>query len=164
MAALLTAYDPHVAMDLHTTDGSSNSGFTMTYETSLNPNNSAAEMRLLREVMLPEITKAVKTKYNADWFYYGGVSGTGADRAWRSDAELAKPRYTSTYYGVRNILGLLTETYSYAPFKLRITETYRFLEESLAFVARNGDMIRRVVAEAAVSRLWGSSWRCDSSW
>lgn len=148
MAALLTSYDPHVAMDLHTTDGSSNSGFTMTYETSLNPNNSAAEMRLLREVMLPEITKAVKTKYNADWFYYGGVSGTGADRAWRSDAELAKPRYTSTYYGVRNILGLLTETYSYAPFKLRITETYRFLEESLSFVARNGDMIRRVVAEA----------------
>jgi hypothetical protein len=75
MASLLTRYQPHVAMDLHTTDGSSNSGFTMTYETSLNPNNSKAQTSLLRDVLLPEITKAVKTKHGADWFYYGGVSG-----------------------------------------------------------------------------------------
>lgn len=148
MARLLTEYQPHVAMDLHTTDGSSNSGFTMTYETSLNPNNSKAEMSLLRDELLPQITKAVKAKYDADWWYYGGVSGNGADRGWRSDAELAKPRYTSTYYGVRNILGLLTEAYSYASFKTRIVETYRFLEESLGFVAKNGPRIRDVVAAA----------------
>ena len=148
MARLLTDYQPHVAMDLHTTDGANNNGFTMTYETSLNPNNSKAEMSLLRDELLPQITKAVKTKYNADWFYYGGVSGTGDARAWRSDAELAKPRYTSTYYGVRNILGLLTETYSYASFKTRITETYRFLEESLGFVSKNGARIRDIVATA----------------
>jgi hypothetical protein len=148
MASLLTRYQPHVAMDLHTTDGSSNSGFNMTYETSLNPNNSKAEMSLLRDVLLPEITKAVKTKHGSDWFYYGGVSGTGAERAWRSDAELAKPRYTSTYYGVRNILGLLTETYSYASFKTRITETYWFLEETLGYVAKNGQKIRDIVATA----------------
>ncbi len=148
MANLLTTWQPHVAMDLHTTDGSSNSGFTMTYETSLNPNNSKAQMSLLRDVMLPEVTKAIKTKHGSDWFYYGGVSGTGADRAWRSDAELAKPRYTSTYYGVRNILGLLTETYSYASFKTRITETYWFLEETIGFVSRNGPKIRDLVDAA----------------
>lgn len=148
MASLLTRYQPHVALDLHTTDGSSNSGFNMTYETSLNPNNSKAEMSLLREVLLPEITKTIKAKHGSDWWYYGGVSGTGADRAWRSDAELAKPRYTSTYYGVRNILGLLTETYSYASFKTRITETYWFLEESLGYVAKNGAKIQDIVATA----------------
>jgi len=148
MARLLTEYQPHVAMDLHTTDGSSTSGFNMTYETSLNPNNSKAEMSLLRDELLPHITKAVKTKHGSDWFYYGGVSGAGDTRAWRSDAELAKPRYTSTYYGVRNILGLLTETYSYASFKTRITETYWFLEESLGFISKNGPRIRDIVATA----------------
>ncbi len=155
MAGLLTRYQPHVAMDLHTTDGSSNSGFTMTYETSLNPNNSKAQMRLLRDVLLPEITKNVKTKHGADWFYYGGVSGTGEQRAWRSDAELAKPRYTSTYYGVRNILGLLTETYSYASFKTRITETYWFLEESLSYVATHGETVRSAVAQANAESIIG---------
>ena len=155
MASLLTRYQPHVAMDLHTTDGSSNSGFTMTYETSLNPNNSKAQMSLLRDVLLPEITKNVKTKHGADWFYYGGVSGTGEQRAWRSDAELAKPRYTSTYYGVRNILGLLTETYSYASFKTRIVETYWFLEESLSYVATHGETVRDVVAKANTESIIG---------
>jgi len=155
MASLLTRYQPHVAMDLHTTDGSSNSGFTMTYETSLNPNNSKAQMSLLRDVLLPEITKNVKTKHGADWFYYGGVSGTGEQRAWRSDAELAKPRYTSTYYGVRNILGLLTETYSYASFKTRITETYWFLDESLSYVASHGETVRDVVAKANAESIIG---------
>jgi hypothetical protein len=155
MAGLLTRYQPHVAMDLHTTDGSSNSGFTMTYETSLNPNNSKAQMRLLRDVLLPEITKNVKTKHGADWFYYGGVSGTGEQRAWRSDAELAKPRYPSTYYGVRNILGLLTETYSYASFKTRITETYWFLEETLAYVASHGETVRTTVAQANAESIIG---------
>ncbi len=155
MAGLLTRYAPHVAMDLHTTDGSSNSGFNMTYETSLNPNNSKAEMSLLRDVLLPEVTKSIKSKHGSDWFYYGGVSGTGADRAWRSDAELAKPRYTSTYYGVRNILGLLTETYSYASFKTRITETYWFLEEVLGYVASHGEKVRDVVAAANAESIIG---------
>ena len=68
MASLLTRYQPHVAMDLHTTDGSSNSGFNMTYETSLNPNNSKGTMSLLRDVLLPEVTKAIKTRHGSDWF------------------------------------------------------------------------------------------------
>lgn len=148
LSSLLTRYQPHVAMDLHTTDGSSNSGFNMTYETSLSPNNSKAEMSLLRETLLPLITKNVKTKHGSDWFYYGGVSGNGADRAWRSDAELAKPRYTSTLFGVRNILGLLTETYSYASFKTRITETYWFLEETLTWISANGEKVRSTVDAA----------------
>lgn len=155
MAGLLTRYQPHVAMDLHTTDGSSTSGFNMTYETSLNPNNSKAQTSLLRDVLLPEITKNVKAKHGSDWFYYGGVSGSGEQRAWRSDAELAKPRYTSTYYGVRNILGLLTETYSYASFKTRIVETYWFLEESLGYVAAHGETVRDVVAKANAESIIG---------
>ena len=155
MAGLLTRYQPHVAMDLHTTDGSSTSGFNMTYETSLNPNNSRAQTSLLRDVLLPEITKNVKAKHGSDWFYYGGVSGSGEQRAWRSDAELAKPRYTSTYYGVRNILGLLTETYSYASFKTRIVETYWFLEESLSYVASHGETVRDVVAKANAESIIG---------
>ncbi len=155
LASLLTRYQPHVAMDLHTTDGSSNSGFNMTYETSLNPNNAKGEMSLLRDVMLPDITKTIKTKHGSDWFYYGGVQGTGADRAWRSDADLARPRYTSTLFGVRNILGLLSETYSYASFKTRIYETYWFLEETLSFVAKHGAKVQSVVATANAESIIG---------
>ena len=57
VARLMTQYDPHVAMDLHTTDGSATSGFNMTYETSLNPNDSKVTSSLLRDVLLPTIMK-----------------------------------------------------------------------------------------------------------
>ena len=155
MARLMTQYDPHVAIDLHTTDGSANSGFNMTYETSLNPNDSKATSNLLRDVLLPTITKAAKDKHGESWFYYGGVSGTGNDRGWRSDAELAKPRYTHTYFGVRNRLGLLTETYSYASFQDRINNTYWFLEETLGFIAKNGETVRKAVATADAESIVG---------
>ncbi|MEP6992525.1 MAG: M14 family metallopeptidase [bacterium] len=155
LARLLNRYDPQVAMDLHTTDGSPTSGFDMTYETSLNPNDSKATSGLLRDVLLPTITKAAKAKHGESWWYYGGVSGTGAERAWRSDAELAKPRYTSTLFGVRNRLGILTETYSYASFESRIWNTYWFLEESLDFIAKNATTVRQAVATAESESIIG---------
>jgi hypothetical protein len=148
LAMLLTNYDPQVAMDLHTTDGSPDSGFYLTYETSLNPNDSKATSGLLRDTLLPLVTTNVKTKHGWSYFYYGGVQRGGPERAWASDAELAKPRYTSTYFGVRNRLGILTETYSYASFEDRIKATYWFLEEVLDYIAKDGETVRKAVAAA----------------
>jgi hypothetical protein len=148
LAMLLSAYDPHMAIDLHTTDGSVDSGFYLTYETSLNPNDSAATAGLLRNVLLPEVTKAVKAKHGWDYFYYGGVVRGDVERAWSSDVELALPRFTSTYFGVRNKLGILVETYSYATFEDRIKANCWFLEEVIGFAAKNGETVRRAVASA----------------
>ena len=156
LAMLLTQYDPQVAMDLHTTDGSADSGFYLTYETSLNPNDSKATSGLLRDTLLPLVTTNVKTKHGWSYFYYGGVQRGGPERAWASDAELAKPRYTSTYFGVRNRLGILTETYSYASFEDRIKATYWFLEESLDFIAKNGEAVRKAVAAAESESIVGT--------
>ena len=144
LAMLLNRYDPHVAIDLHTSDGSADSGFYLTYETSLNPNDSKATSGLLRDSLLPAVTKAVKAKHGWDYFYYGGVM-RGAERAFGSDAELALPRFTSTYFGVRNLLGILVETYSYASFEDRIKANYWFLEEVIDYVAKNGEPVRQAV-------------------
>jgi hypothetical protein len=148
LAMLLNRYDPHVAIDLHTTDGSADSGFYLTYETSLSPNDSKATAGLLRNELLPAVTKAVKAGHGWDYFYYGGVMRGGTERAWGSDAELAKARYTSTYFGVRNRLGILVETYSYASFEDRIKANYWFLEETLGYVASNGEAVKKAVATA----------------
>ena len=147
LAILLNSYDPHVAIDLHTTDGSPDSGFYLTYETSLNPNDSRATTGLLRDGLLPAVTRTIKAKHGWDYFYYGGVM-RGNERAYGSDGELAKPRYTSTYFGVRNRLGLLVETYSYASFEDRIKANYWFLEEVVDYVVKNGDKVRQAVATA----------------
>ncbi|MFB3854703.1 MAG: M14 family metallopeptidase [Vicinamibacterales bacterium] len=146
VARLMTDYDPHIAIDLHTTNGS-NHGFYLTYETSLSPNTSPGITKLVRGQLLPAVTKAVKDKHGWSYFYYGGVARQG-ERAWRGDPELYKPRYTQTYFGIRNRIGILSETYSYASFEDRIKSNYWFLEEIVNFAAANGEAIRRVTAEA----------------
>src|SRR5206468_7830612 len=78
------------------------------------------------------------------------------ERAWSGDAELYKPRYTHTYFGIRNRLGILSEAYSYATFKDRIQATCWFVEEILDFVVHNGPAIRAVTAAADAESIIGT--------
>ncbi|MEK7240951.1 MAG: M14 family metallopeptidase [Gemmatimonadota bacterium] len=155
MARLLTQYDPHVAIDLHTTNGTDH-GFHLTYEIGLNPNTSPGITNLLRDDLLPSVTTAVKAKHGWDFFYYGGVASRQGERAWWGDLDLYKPRYTSTYFGIRNHIGILSETYSYATFEDRIKADYWFLEEILNFTSKNGRAVRQAVATANAESIIGT--------
>jgi len=154
LARLMTDYDPHIAIDLHTTDGSAH-GFYLTYETSGSPNTSPGLSTLAHKELLPAVTKAVKVKHGWDYFYYGNISARGGEQAWYGDLDLYKPRYTQTYFGIRNRLGILVETYSYATFEDRIKSNYWFLEEVIDYAVKNGDAIRKTVAAADAESIVG---------
>ena len=155
LARLLNEYDPHVDVDLHTTDGSDH-GYYLTYDPGGSPNTSSGITGLLRNELLPAVTKAVKAKHNWDFFYYGGASSRGGERAWYGDLDLYKPRYTHTYFGIRNRLGILSETYSYATFEDRIKAAYWFVEEIVNFAATNGEAIRRATNAADAESIIGT--------
>lgn len=154
LARLLKDYDPHVNVDLHTTNGSDH-GYYLTYEGAGNPNTSPGITRLLREELFPAVTRAVKAKHGWDFFYYGGASSRGGERAWYGDLDLYKPRYTHTYFGLRNRIGILSETYSYATFEDRIKAAYRFVEEIVNFSAQNAEAIRKATALADAESIVG---------
>ena len=154
LARLMTQYDPHIAIDLHTTNGSDH-GFYLTYETSVSPNTSPAVAQLVRNDLLPSVTKAVKAKHGWDYFYYGGPTRQG-ERVWAGDLDLYKPRYTQTYFGIRNRIGILSETYSYASFEDRIKADYWFVEEIVNFAVKNGEAIRKATAAADAESIIGT--------
>ncbi len=154
LARLMTEYDPHIAIDLHTTDGSAH-GFYLTYQTSVSPNTSAGLVALARNQLFPAVTKTVKAKHGWDFFYYGNISRQGGEQAWYNDLDLYKPRYTQTYFGIRNRLGILVETYSYATFEDRIKSNYWFLEEVIDYAVKNADAVRKAVAAADVESIVG---------
>jgi hypothetical protein len=154
LARLLTQYDPHIAIDLHTTNGSDH-GFYLTYETSVSPNTSPGITSLVRGDLLPSVTKAVKQKHGWNYFYYGGPTRSG-ERAWAGDLDLYKPRYTQTYFGIRNRIGILSETYSYASFKDRITSNYWFVEEIVNYAVTKGEAIRKATADADAESIIGT--------
>src|SRR5688500_9972296 len=70
---LMNDYDPHVAMDLHTTNGTRHA-YHLTYAPPLNPATDPAIVNLLRSNWLPWVTKTFRDQYGWDIFYYGNVS------------------------------------------------------------------------------------------
>lgn len=155
LARLLNQYDPHLSVDLHTTNGSDH-GYYLTYDGPGSPNTSAGITGLLREQLFPAVTKAVKEKHGWDFFYYGGASSRGGERAWYGDLDLYKPRYAHTYFGLRNRIGILSETYSYARFEDRIKAAYRFVEEVVNFASGHGELIREVARRADAESIVGT--------
>jgi hypothetical protein len=154
LARLMTEYDPHIAVDLHTTDGSTH-GFYLTYQTSVSPNTYPGLIALARQELFPFVTRAVKARHGWDYFYYGNITRQGGEPAWSNDLDLYKPRYTQTYFGIRNRLGILVETYSYATFEDRIKADYWFLEEMINFAAASGETIRKTTAAADADSIVG---------
>ena len=155
---MMRRWDPHVAVDLHTTNGSFHA-YHLTYAPPLHPLTAPGIVALTREKLLPAVTSAVKAKDGWDFYYYGNTGGgrpaaVQAERVW-SAAELAPPRYSNNFIGLRNRIGVLGETYSYLPFKDRIAASRRFTEEILAFVHANAREVRQVCEEADRATLAG---------
>jgi hypothetical protein len=65
------------------------------------------------------------------------------------------PRYTHNYWGVRNRIGILSETYSYLTFRERVVTNQRFLEEILAYGHANAARLREMTAAADTAGLVG---------
>jgi hypothetical protein len=151
-------YDPHVSMDLHTTNGTRHA-YHLTYAPPLNPATDPAIIDLLRKDWLPWVTGSIKGKYGWDYYYYGNVEGRGAagtaeERAWKSFD--SRPRFNNNYIGLRNRVAILSEAYSYDTFEDRITATSRFVEEVLAYAHRHAAAIRAVTASADRKKLSGT--------
>ena len=151
MVRLLNDFDPHVMIDLHTTNGSRHA-YHLTYETPNNPAVDAAIVARTRE-WLAGVSKAIKSKDGWDFRSYGNVSGTAPNRVWTTVEDL--PRYTHNYWGMRNRFGILSETYSYLPFADRVTTNRRFLEEVLGYAHANAAALKSMADTADATSLVG---------
>jgi hypothetical protein len=152
LVQMITRYDPHVGVDLHTTNGTRHA-YHLTYSPPLHPNTHPAITTLLRDQWLPHMTRSIRQKYDWDYYYYGNLQGEGDARGWYTFDH--RPRFNNNYIGLRNRMAILSEAYSYATFQDRITATTRFVEEILDYAHANAATIRRTVAEAGSAQLVG---------
>ena len=153
---MMNEYDPHVLMDLHTTNGTRHA-YYLTYAPPLNPSTDPTIVDLLRTQWFPWLTDTVRQKHGWDFYYYGNLSGGrgNQERAWRSFDH--RPRFNNNYIGLRNRFGLLSEAYAYATFQDRVTATNRFVEENLNFVAKNAGKIKDISGDADRRKIVGQS-------
>ena len=150
LVGMMTAYDPHVGVDLHTTNGTRHA-YHLTYSPPLHPNTPASIDNFLRDEWLPTVTDRIKQKHGWDYYYYGNASPRRP--GWYTFDH--RPRFNNNYIGLRNRMAILSEAYAYDTFEDRVMSTLWFVEEILDFAQEHAERIRDIV-EAADASVVGS--------
>jgi hypothetical protein len=158
LIALFNRWDPHLIVDLHTTNGSYH-GYHLTYAPMLNPNADARLIAFERDKMLPAITDALLKTHKFRTYYYGNFTTKdalnyevenftqrqeGKEKIWRTFDH--RPRFGNNYAGLRNRLTILSEAYSYLDFRARVAVTEAFVAEIFKYSARHAKTITALLA------------------
>jgi Zinc carboxypeptidase len=139
------AWDPALMMDLHTTDGTLH-GYLLTYSPPLDPNGPEGPTSYVRDRLLPAVRRTLDQQYHEPIFDYGNVDNRAQPTAWETYAPLGW--YGTNYVGLRGRMAVLSEAYSHADFKTRVTVTHDFVLEVLQYAAAHADEIREIIREA----------------
>lgn len=151
--ALMRDYDPHVSVDLHTTNGSRHA-YHLTYAPPLNPNTEPALDTLLRTEWLPHLTERMKSDRGWNTYYYGNLPFRSGSEGWYTFDH--RPRFNNNYIGLRNRLAILSEAYAYDTFRNRVLSTKDFVEEILTLTYAEAKRVRALTAEWDGLNLVGS--------
>jgi len=143
LVGLLNAWDPDLTIDTHTTNGSHHR-YTVTYD---GPKNPAGDPRLItfsQDRLFPEVGASFGRRTGLRSDFYGNFE----DGHTRWTSFPATPRFGTTYIGLRNRLSVLSEAYSYAPFRTRVQATRDFCLACLEFASDHRDEVRSLLDEA----------------
>jgi dipeptidyl-peptidase-4 len=128
-------WDPLLIVDCHSTNGSYHR-YLITYDGPRHPAADGAIRQQTGKALLPGVTTRLKKLGGWESFYYGTFN---QDRsAWNSYPPL--PRFAIQCASVRNRFGILSEAYTYAPFKDRVRATRD--------VAEHATELKKLCAEA----------------
>ena len=148
LARLLIEYDPHVLVDLHTTNGTVHA-YHLTYAPPLHPDTDPGIVEELRQRWLPAVTDSIRRRTGWEFYHYGNIPGTWGmkgEQGWYTFDH--RPRFTTNYVGLRNRFGILSEAYSYASFEDRIRAHRLFVEALIDYAAANTTRLRGIVEQA----------------
>jgi zinc carboxypeptidase len=166
LVRLFNRWDPHLTVDLHTTNGSYH-GYHLTYSIPLNPSVDPRIIAYHREKLMPAIAKAMLAQHKFRTYYYGNFEGTapkpGEPDTRRWEAFTHQPRIGQNYVGFRNRLTILSEAYSYLDFRRRVEVTEAFVEEILKYSAVHGSEMSQLANQVDLDTtrrgLSGAPWQ-----
>jgi len=149
---VITAWDPQVTVDLHTTNGTWH-GYSLTWAPSYLYAGEPATYRYTNDVMLPAITKNVKEK---NGLFFGPFGDFNVREGWPVKNFYTynhHPRYIINQLGLRNRMAILSESFAHERFYQRIYSTYTFVTEILAHFNQHGKEIARINQEAEAAAI-----------
>lgn len=150
LVKLFDQWNPHIIIDCHTTNGSYHR-HVITYDTNKHPSCDAAILKLANDKMMPELTDRLDKKGGWKSFYYGNFNRDKT--VWETYGH--EPRYSTQYCALRQRIGILSESYSYASYKDRVLASKDFVHVILDYAAAHREEIARTLDEAAARQIKG---------
>lgn len=144
-AELIDRWNPHLFIDLHTTNGSYH-GYALTWSPGLNPNRTPIN-DYVQDDFLPEIRKRMQRRHRQETFPYGNFRNQEPDsltQGWETYD--GRARYGTNWHALRGRMSILSEAYSNDPFRTRVEATYNFVREILSLAAERRQEIFQIMA------------------
>ncbi len=143
LVRFFTRWDPAIIIDMHTTNGSYHN-HTITYDSPRHPAFDARLVEFGRDIMLPEVGKMLAKRSGYLSNYYGNFEKNKT--IW--EAAPALPRFGTQYVGFRHRIGILCESYVYAPYRDRVLSSRDFALSCFEYAAQNKSKLSKLLKDA----------------
>lgn len=145
MLALVNAWDPLVALDLHVTDGAK---FRHDISITGEPINSGDQaLRAAGRGFRDGIIEKLKQRGSLPVAFYPSFEEEDDPASGFADG-VSTPRFSHGYFPLRNRVGILVETHSWQPYPNRVRATYNTVLAALELAAEHGPQWRQLELEA----------------
>jgi hypothetical protein len=161
MLALIQAWDPLVAVDLHVTDGAK---FEHDVAIQVEPVHATGDepLRAAGTEFRDAVVADLKAAGSLPLTFYPSFDDYDDPASGITDV-VAPPRFSTGYFHLRNRFAMLVETHSWKDYATRVRVTRNTILSVLDHVARDGARWREVqqAADARATRLGGQAVALD---
>jgi len=149
MAGLVAAWNPHLHVDNHVTNGSDHAWVLTWLVVEAQQLDPAVDAWV--GAHLPDVLAEIEAAGHPNGPYVNLISGSDptAGMVW----DVAQPRYSSGYFPLRNRVSILIEMHAHKPFRDRVYANRAFMEELIGEIGRSGKELVRAVAMADASEI-----------
>ncbi len=140
---IITAWDPQMTVDLHTTNGTWH-GYSLTWAPGYLYAGQRETYDYTNATMLPYITQQVKEKNDLMFGPFGDFSVREGWPIKNFYTYNHHPRYIINQIGLRNRMSILSETFAHERFYQRMNTCYVFVSEILSYCNQHAEEIMQI--------------------
>ncbi|MFD0766337.1 M14 family zinc carboxypeptidase [Mucilaginibacter lutimaris] len=160
---VLSAWQPEVLLDNHTSDGADYQYVMTLIETQKDKQNPFLAA-YTDKTLTPDLYKGMK-KSGFEMIPYGAGEQGLPDSGIVSFMEY--PRFSTGFAAQHNIISYMTETHMLKPFDKRVWATYAFMQNLISICQRDanilGDMKKQVDDQVSKQKTFALNWKLDES-
>ena len=139
-------WDPALFVDLHTDNGSWH-GYAVNFAPSFHSAGQIEPTTFTKENIFPWIQTDILNRSGIQTWWHGYYRNRAGQTPVYSGYS-HQPRYMTNYVGLRNRMGILSESFAHQLFELRYEATYRLIESILRYTNDHAEEVVKLIADA----------------